>query len=112
MGIPDLEATFETLVESFVFLDSNKDGHVSKSEMIRAIEETRQSDGQIALKRFGLSLSLLSIYTYTCATIVRNAEFDGFVFAEEMDWDKNGMVNFKEFLFAFTRWVGIEDDED
>lgn len=32
--------------------------------------------------------------------------------AEEMDWDKNGMVNFKEFLFTFTRWVGIEDNED
>lgn len=29
-----------------------------------------------------------------------------------MDWDKNGMVNFKEFLFAFTRWVGIDDNED
>lgn len=29
-----------------------------------------------------------------------------------MDWDKNGMVNFKEFLFAFTRWVGIDDIED
>ncbi|XP_076942551.1 putative calcium-binding protein CML21 isoform X1 [Bidens hawaiensis] len=83
MGIPDLEATFETLVESFVFLDSNKDGHVSKNEMICAIEETKQSDGPIALKRF-----------------------------EEMDWDKNGTVNFKEFLFAFTRWVGFDDDED
>lgn len=35
-----------------------------------------------------------------------------FVVAEEMDWDRNGMVNFKEFLFAFTRWVGIEDNED
>lgn len=22
------------------------------------------------------------------------------------------MVNFKEFLFAFTSWVGIEDTED
>lgn len=33
-------------------------------------------------------------------------------FAEEMDWDKNGMVNFKEFLFAFTHWVGIEDIDD
>ena len=32
--------------------------------------------------------------------------------AEEMDWDKNGMVNFKEFLFAFTRWVGIDEIED
>lgn len=35
-----------------------------------------------------------------------------FTFAEEMDWDKNGMVNFKEFLFAFTGWVGIDDNED
>lgn len=35
-----------------------------------------------------------------------------FIIAEEMDWDKNGMVNFKEFLFAFTRWVGIDDIED
>lgn len=29
-----------------------------------------------------------------------------------MDWDKNGMVNFKEFLFAFTRWVGIDNDDE
>lgn len=29
-----------------------------------------------------------------------------------MDWDKNGMVNFKEFLFAFTRWVGIDEVDD
>lgn len=35
-----------------------------------------------------------------------------FDLAEEMDWDKNGMVNFKEFLFAFTRWVGIDENED
>jgi calcium-binding protein CML len=35
-----------------------------------------------------------------------------FTIAEEMDWDKNGMVNFKEFLFAFTNWVGIDDNED
>ncbi|KAK3008197.1 hypothetical protein RJ639_015367 [Escallonia herrerae] len=86
MGIPDLEATFETLVDTFVFLDKNKDGYVSKNEMVAAINETtkgERSSGRIAMKRF-----------------------------EEMDWDKNGMANFKEFLFAFTRWVGIEDIED
>ncbi|XP_059666588.1 probable calcium-binding protein CML21 [Cornus florida] len=86
MGMPNLEATFETLVDTFVFLDKNKDGYVSKSEMIQAINETtsgERSSGRIAMKRF-----------------------------EEMDWDKNGMVNFKEFLFAFTRWVGIDDIED
>ncbi|KAL1370507.1 hypothetical protein HN51_000763 [Arachis hypogaea] len=84
IGLPDLEATFETLVDAFVFLDKNKDGYVSKSEMIEAVNESRErSSERIAIKRF-----------------------------EEMDWDKNGMVSFKEFLFAFTRWVGIDDKED
>ncbi|GFP94799.1 probable calcium-binding protein cml21 [Phtheirospermum japonicum] len=86
MGMPNLEATFETLVDAFVFLDKNKDGYVSKNEMVDAINETisgERSSGRIAMKRF-----------------------------EEMDWDKNGMVNFKEFLFAFTHWVGIEDIDD
>ncbi|KAJ4975436.1 hypothetical protein NE237_000542 [Protea cynaroides] len=87
MGLPNLEATFETLVDAFVFLDKNKDGYVSKHEMVQAINETtsgERSSGRIAMKRF-----------------------------EEMDWDKNGMVSFKEFLFAFTRWIGIDDiDED
>jgi calcium-binding protein CML len=29
-----------------------------------------------------------------------------------MDFDKNGMISFKEFLFAFTHWVGVEVDDD
>ncbi|KAK8691107.1 hypothetical protein V6N13_074627 [Hibiscus sabdariffa] len=83
MGVPSLEATFETLVDAFVLLDKNKDGYVSKNEMVQAINESGEhSSGPIATKRF-----------------------------EEMDWDKNGSVSFKEFLFAFTAWVGIEDDE-
>ncbi|XP_047334921.1 probable calcium-binding protein CML21 [Impatiens glandulifera] len=82
--MPNLDSTFETLVDAFVFLDKNKDGYVSKTEMIQAIDETgERSSGRIAMKRF-----------------------------EEMDWDKNGMVNFKEFLFAFTGWVGIDDEDD
>ncbi|GAB2284821.1 Probable calcium-binding protein cml21 [Dionaea muscipula] len=86
MGMPYLEATFETLVDAFASLDKNKDGYVSKSEMIDAINETtkgERSSGRIAMRRF-----------------------------EEMDWDKNGMVNFKEFLFAFNRWVGVDEAED
>ncbi|XP_039057247.1 probable calcium-binding protein CML21 [Hibiscus syriacus] len=84
MGVPNLEATFETLVDAFVLLDKNKDGYVSKNEMVQAISESGEhSSGPIATKRF-----------------------------EEMDWDKNGAVSFKEFLFAFTTWVGIEDDGD
>lgn len=56
MGLGSLEPTFETLVESFVFLDKNKDGYVSKSEMIQSINETtagERSSGRIGVKRFG-----------------------------------------------------------
>ncbi|XP_019183147.1 PREDICTED: probable calcium-binding protein CML21 [Ipomoea nil] len=86
MDLPNLDFTFDTLVNAFVFLDKNKDGYVSKNEMVQAINETacgERSSGRIAMKRF-----------------------------EEMDWDKNGTVSFKEFLFAFTRWVGIEDEDE
>lgn len=64
MGIPDLEA-FETLVDSFVFLDKNKDGYVSRNEMVRAINETtsgERSSGRIAMRRFGNSPPL-PLYT-------------------------------------------------
>jgi hypothetical protein len=46
-------------------------------------------------------------YVYMFALI-----FTTLVNTEEMDWDKNGTVTFKEFLFAFTRWVGIDNEDD
>ena len=63
--MPNIESTFETVVDAFVFLDKDKDGHVSKNEMVQAINESGEgSSGRIAMKRFGqLSLSL-SIYIY------------------------------------------------
>jgi EF hand len=59
MGLGNLELTFETLVNAFVFLDKNKDGYVSREEMVQAINETtsgERSSGRIAMKRFGQSV--------------------------------------------------------
>lgn len=61
--MPKLEATFETLVDAFVFLDKNKDGYVSRSEMTQAVTESGEgSTGRIAIKRFGYFSLSLSIY--------------------------------------------------
>ncbi|KAL2320209.1 hypothetical protein Fmac_029178 [Flemingia macrophylla] len=43
--MPNLEATFETLVDTFVFLDKNEDGYVSKNETVQAINEKIWSPG-------------------------------------------------------------------
>lgn len=32
--------------------------------------------------------------------------------AEEMDWNNSGKVNFREFLFGFINWVGVDTDDD
>lgn len=30
----------------------------------------------------------------------------------EMDWDANGTIDFAEFVFSFTSWVDVDEDED
>lgn len=83
---PQLEATFDTMIQVFLFLDKNGDGKLNKSDMVTALDDAspgEKSPLHITQSRFG-----------------------------EMDWDRNGKVSFREFLFAFLNWVGIEMDEE
>ncbi|XP_057957916.1 probable calcium-binding protein CML22 isoform X2 [Malania oleifera] len=86
MGSPQLDATFDTIVEAFLFLDKNGDGMLNKKDMVKALNGAsawEKSPAHITRTRF-----------------------------REMDWDKNGKVSFREFVFAFTKWVGIDIDTD
>lgn len=75
--MPKLEPTFETLVDTFVFLDENKDGLVSREEMVRAIDESgERSSGRIAMKRFGLVSHFLSLYIAFSLHRTKNIDFD------------------------------------
>lgn len=86
LGLPKLEESFDRIADAFTFFDKDCDGYVSKKEIVEAIGHSspgsRKSD-RIGLKRF-----------------------------EEMDWDKSGLITFKEFLFAFTNWVDVKDEEE
>ncbi|XP_047156778.1 probable calcium-binding protein CML22 [Vigna umbellata] len=84
-GLEQVGEIFNTIVEAFVFFDQNGDGKLNKKDMIRTLNETNpreRSPARISKHRF-----------------------------QEMDWDKNGQVTFREFLFGFINWVGIEADE-
>ncbi|GLJ26211.1 hypothetical protein SUGI_0503050 [Cryptomeria japonica] len=85
--LPELEVSFKTIVDTFMFFDKDGDGYVRKNEIVQAINDIgpgqRTSGSDIALKRF-----------------------------EEMDWNKDGAVSLKEFLFAFINWVSVEDGND
>ncbi|ESW12750.1 hypothetical protein PHAVU_008G139100 [Phaseolus vulgaris] len=84
-GLERVGEIFNAIVETFVFFDKNGDGKLNKKDMVRTLNETNpreRSPARISKHRF-----------------------------QEMDWDKNGQVTFREFLFGFINWVGIDADE-
>ncbi|KAK1270483.1 putative calcium-binding protein CML21 [Acorus gramineus] len=79
---PQLKTAFDTIIDAFLFLDKNGDGKLNKKELILALNEAspwERSPSHIAMTRL-----------------------------KEMDWDKNGEISLKEFLFALTKWVGMD----
>ncbi|EOA32477.1 hypothetical protein CARUB_v10015753mg [Capsella rubella] len=70
-----------------IFSDNDKNGTIDIEELKKCLEELKLSLSDEEVK--GL---------YGCA--------------EEMDWGRKGKVGFREFLFAFMSWVGLDDADD
>ncbi|WMV48271.1 hypothetical protein MTR67_041656 [Solanum verrucosum] len=86
IGSPELEATFNTIVEAFLFLDKNGDGKLHKKDVLKALNDEcpcEKSPSHVTRTRF-----------------------------REMDWNRSGKVSFRQFLFAFLDWVGIDTDDE
>ncbi|XP_016468100.1 putative calcium-binding protein CML22 isoform X3 [Nicotiana tabacum] len=86
IGSPELEATFNTIVEAFLFLDKNGDGKLHKKEVVKALNDdcpSEKSPSHVTRIRF-----------------------------KEMDWDRSGKVSFRQFLFAFLDWIGVNTDDE
>ncbi|CAM6103084.1 unnamed protein product [Calypogeia fissa] len=80
IGLPQLEATFDTIVQAFVFFDANGDGYISKEEIIQPINQISPS---------------------------RSADRLGVERFEEMDWDHNGACN--TGTFTLDSEMGMSD---
>lgn len=89
--------TFSLAEEAFTYFDASKDGFMDRSEVMAALKETgmphkRGTKSQANVK--GSSMNNILIKRF-----------------EEMDWDNNGQISFKEFLYAVQGWV-LDDDDD
>lgn len=65
---------------------------------------------------FHLVLCLLTCMLYSISG--SGTGFDGSMTAgiweqrfNEMDWNHDGSIQFKEFLMAFESWVGLDEDD-
>ncbi|AEE76858.2 EF-hand domain pair [Arabidopsis suecica] len=87
MGPKLVESIFDPIVEVFLFLDKDGKGKLNKADVIKTL-----NNEDYPLER--------------SPSHVTNMRF------EEMDWGRKGKVGFREFLFAFMSWVGLDDADD
>jgi len=84
----ELEEAISIAVDAFVFFDQDGTGTIKKDEVSKAICSSPHS----AHHPHTLSIGEL--------------RFD------EMYWDKDGVIDFTRFMYSFTEWVGLEEDDD
>ena len=82
----DIKSCFDSVIDSFLFLDTDNDGHITEDEIKEHLGEgakSTASGNQVIHERF----------KEMCAR------------------SKNNLVSFKHFLFAVETWVGIDEGE-
>jgi len=79
------------VVDAFMYFDVDHDGHLQKEEVMSTFNQATSSAGA------------------RNSTVSLSSSRKRF---EEMDWDDDGKISFTEFLFAFTGWVGLEDEDE
>ena len=80
---------YDLVIDAFLYFDKNNSGFLDRDEVREGFSEGATP----AVKNKGQAAGGFS------------ARF------EEMDWDKNGKVSFREFLFALEKWIGMEDED-
>ncbi|KAL6840976.1 hypothetical protein ACP4OV_029236 [Aristida adscensionis] len=81
-----LNYVFDELIDAFLFFDKDGDGKMKRKDVTKRMNEISHQErtpSHIAAQLF-----------------------------KEMDLNRNGRVNLKEFLFSMIRWAGLETDDD
>ena len=114
---PQLQATFNIIIEAFLFLDKKGKGKLNRKDVVQALNEAsslERSPSHVTHTRF--SIFILSNVIYIIDQQQVGPCFRVHVIllmtAEEMDWNRKGKVGFREFLFAFIDWVGMDSDDE
>ncbi|KAM0898436.1 hypothetical protein ACQ4PT_021942 [Festuca glaucescens] len=97
-----LNYVFDELIDAFLFFNKEGDGKMRRKDVTQRMNEASHQErtpSHITTQLFSQTkVSKFNLFMYLAA--------------EEMDLDRNGKVNLKEFLFAMIRWAGLETDED
>jgi len=98
-GGKELVEAIRIAVEAYLLFDADANGTIDREEVLAIITDgggtkVAKSKRRGSNSNAGGSNALLSKERWS-----------------EMDWDKDGTITFKEFLWALLGWVGMNDDE-
>jgi calcium-binding protein CML len=79
------------IVSAYLLFDPKAVGLISKSDIDKMFEDNSNSES--CKHHAGKGGALLSKQRW-----------------DEMDWDQNGNIDFAEFVFAFSKWIDLEDE--
>jgi len=84
----EIRYVMHVIVAAYLMFDKQGRGIISKKDVANAVKEQGKEGG-------GGGNSFLSESRWN-----------------EMDWDQNGFITFADFVYAFTRWVDVDGDDD
>lgn len=88
---PEIVKSFNIAEEAFLFFDASQDGFMDREEVMKALSDTGSP-----MKGKNTNWNINNIFAKRFA---------------ELDWDNNGQISFKEFLYAVEGWV-LDEGED
>ena len=86
------EFSDEAFDEVFATFDKDNSGYLNREEVMEGFQEGATPSAKVSSQRTSGSSSFSDRF-------------------EELDWDKNGQVSFREFLFALEKWIGMDEDD-
>lgn len=89
------------VLEAYILFDTDGSGTIDREEVLAMVDEENRRAKEARKKKGAHGGDV----TGTSSLLSRERW-------EELDWDSDGQITFKEFLFALMTWVGMDDDDD
>ncbi|OQR80895.1 hypothetical protein ACHHYP_17077 [Achlya hypogyna] len=100
-----LRQAFQLAVDVFLWFDIDGDGLIQKEEMLSRLHESMHEHSPTKKMSKARKHSQPAGASCPANTFISQKRFN------EMDWDHDGSITFKEFLMAFESWVGVEEED-
>lgn len=99
----ELQNAFHLVMDAYLEFDRDAKGYCSREELAGTIASW---GGKSPSKGSGAKVPKYKDSIGPVTQFLTQERMD------ELDWDKNGYITFKEFVFAFLSWVGVDERED